>query len=108
MPVLSRRGTWGGNLMAGKLQLDEHDQALVELVRIAMDSAILQAHMPSAVAKRITTLAVRHRNQGREAAKKRHPFKGVCEASGLPLDFAHAHLDELEPELGYAGRARWV
>jgi hypothetical protein len=94
--------------MARKLQLDEHDEALVDLVRMAMDCAILHAHMPVAVAKRITTLAVRHRNRGRQAAMKRHPFTGVCEASGLALDFAHAHLDELEPELGYAGRVRWV
>jgi hypothetical protein len=90
------------------LRLDEHDQSLVELVRAVLDSAILRAHAPSAVAKRITTVAVRHRNHGRKAAIKRLPFTGICEASGQPLEVEHAHLDELEPELGYAGRVRWV
>jgi len=94
--------------MSRRLQLDEHDQALVEVVRAAMDAAVLGAHAPSAAAKRLTVLAVRHRNRGRAEAKKRHPFAGVCEASGLPLNFEHAHLDELQPELGYAGQVRWV
>lgn len=90
------------------IELDDHDAALVALVRAAMDNAIENAHRPSAVAKRITTLAVRHRNRGRAAAIKRHSFPGICEASGRPLDFQHAHLDELEPEIGYAGEVRWV
>ena len=90
------------------LPLDEHDQALVELVRAFLDRSILHAHAPTAVAKRITTLAVRHRNRGRAAAIKRHPFTGICKASGQPLGFEHAHLDEVEPKLGYAGRVRWV
>lgn len=90
------------------LHLDDHDLALVELVRAVMDKAVLRAHMRSAVAKRITALAVRHRNSGRKAAMKRHPFAGVCEESGHPLEYVHANLDELEPERGYDGRVRWV
>jgi hypothetical protein len=90
------------------IELDDHDTALVALARAALDNAIANAHRPSAVAKRITTLAVRHRNRGRAAAMKRHPFSGVCEASGQSLAFEHAHLDELEPEIGYAGQVRWV
>lgn len=90
------------------LELDEHDSALVVAVKAVLDSAILNAHRPSAVAKRVTTLAVRYRNRGRDMAMKRHPFQGVCEASGAQLDRDHAVLDELEPELGYAGKVRWV
>ena len=90
------------------LQLDEHDAALVEIARAAIDAAVVQAHSRSAVAKRLTVIAVRHRNRGRTAAQKRHPFRGICEASGQSLDYQHAHLDEMEPELGYAGRVRWV
>jgi len=90
------------------LLLDEHDRALVETVRQAMDKALRKSHTPTAVAKRIAVLAVRQRNKGRAAAKRRHPFAGICEASGRPLAVEHADLDELDPELGYAGRVRWV
>jgi hypothetical protein len=90
------------------LQLDEHDRELVEVVRAAMSAALTQAHMPTAVAKRISVLAVRRRNRGRVAAKRRYPFAGICEASGQPLAPEHADLDELDPELGYEGRLRWV
>jgi len=90
------------------LKLDEHDAALVASVKAALDAAILSAHMPSAVAKRIHSLAARHRMKGRAAAIKRHPFAGVCEASGQPLEKKFAQLDELDPELGYAGRVQWV
>lgn len=90
------------------LILDEHDQALVEVARASIKKAMTDAHMPVAVVKRIVSIAVNHRNAGRAAAITRHPFKGVCEASGLPLDRNHAHLDEMEPELGYEGKVRWV
>ena len=90
------------------LKLDEHDTALVTTLKAALDAAILNAHKPIAVAKRLHVLTGRHRMKGRKAAINGHPFTGVCEASGLPLDFQHAHLDELEPELGYSGRVRWV
>ena len=39
---------------------------------------------------------------------KRHPFRGICEASGKPLDKVYAVLDECEPEKGYSGKVRWV
>ena len=90
------------------LTLDKHDQALVEKVRASIKKAITDAHLPVAVVKRIVSIAVNHRNIGRDAAIARHPFRGVCEASGLPLDRKHAHLDEMEPEIGYAGKVRWV
>jgi len=90
------------------IQLDSHDSALVETVCAAMRTAIAQANMPCAVAKRIAAVAVRHRNRGRSAAMKRHPFNGICEASGLPLSDADKALDELEPEKGYAGKVRRV
>jgi hypothetical protein len=90
------------------LKLDEHDAALVARVKAALDAAIISAHQPSAVAKRIHSLAARHRMKGRAAAIKRHPFAGICEASGMPLDKEHAQLDELDPEQGYGGRVRWV
>ena len=90
------------------LKLDEHDRALVERVQSAMKEAILNAHLPVAVAKRISVLATAQRNRGRNAAIRRYPFKGICEASGLPLGKEHAELDEMEPELGYDGKLRWV
>jgi hypothetical protein len=90
------------------LKLDAHDQALVATVQAAMRGAISTAHTPVAVAKRIGVLATALRNRGRDVARKRHPFKGICEASGMPLDKKHAELDEMEPELGYAGKLRWV
>jgi hypothetical protein len=73
-----------------------------------MRTAIEQANMPCAVAKRIAAVAVRHRNRGRAGAIKRHPFQGLCEASNLPLGDTDKVLDELEPEIGYAGKVRWV
>jgi len=90
------------------LKLDSHDEALVKVVRAAMQAAYGQAHAPVAVAKRITALAVRQRNQGRAAAIRRMPFAGVCEASGLRIERHDAVLDELEPEKGYTGKLRWV
>jgi hypothetical protein len=90
------------------LKLDEGDTALVAVVKAAIDAAIHNARQPSAVAKRIHALAARHRNKGRTAAIRRHPFGGICEASGRPLAREHAHLDEIDPELGYAGPVRWV
>jgi hypothetical protein len=90
------------------IQLDDHDAALVAVVRTAIRTAVAEANMPSAVAKRITTEAVRQRNHGRSAAIKRHPFRGICEASGLPLSDSDKVLDELEPEKGYVGEVRWV
>jgi len=91
-----------------KLNLDDHDVALVAKVKAAFDAAIATAHQPIGVAKRIHSLAARRRNKGRLAAMKRYPFHGVCEASGMPLERQHAQLDELEPELGYGGKLRWV
>ncbi len=90
------------------LVLDDHDQELVEIARAAIRDAIAQAHEPSAVAKRIAVEAVRHRNKGRRAAILGHPFRGICENSGLPLDRKDAVLDELEPAKGYSGKVRWV
>jgi hypothetical protein len=90
------------------LALDSHDAALVARAQRAISEAVASAHMPPAVAKRLFALAARHRNKGRNAAIKRHPFKGKCEASGKALDRKNAHLDELQPELGYAGKVRWV
>ena len=90
------------------LNLDDHDQAIVSLVRSAMARAISDAHAPIAVAKRISVLATAQRNKGRDVAIRRYPFRGICEASGRPLDKDHAELDEIEPELGYGGKLRWV
>jgi hypothetical protein len=90
------------------LKLSPHDQALVDAAVTAMRSAFENAHAPPAVAKRIAVLAVRQRNKGRAAAIRRHPFCGVCEQSGRPLQRQDAVLDEVEPERGYAGRVRWV
>jgi hypothetical protein len=90
------------------LKLDAHDRVLVSAVEAALLAAYEHAHSPVAVAKRIAVVAVRQRNRGRAAARKRHPFAGVCEASRRPLDKQDAVLDELDPELGYSGRLRWV
>jgi hypothetical protein len=106
--VLNLENFQFGDSSPRRLKLDEHDTALVAKVKDALDAAIANAHRQSAVAKRIHSLAARYRNRGRTAAMKRHPFAGKCEASGRPLGKEHAQLDELDPELGFAGRVRWV
>ena len=90
------------------INLSKKDQDLVRRVRDSIRSAIEEADMPSAVAKRIASEATKHRNRGRKTARKRYPFRGFCEASGAPLAQEDAVLDELEPEQGYSGRLRWV
>ena len=75
---------------------------------LLLREAVKNAHAPSAVAKKIAVAAARERNRGRATAKKRYPFAGVCEASGVAMAKHAAALDELEPEKGYAGRLRWV
>jgi hypothetical protein len=102
---------WPANFVycfAMPLLLDEYDQAIVAALQVAMQDEILSAHNPVAVTKRISVLATAQRNRGRKAAKRGYPFKGICEASGLPLDENNAELDEMEPELGCAGKLRWV
>jgi hypothetical protein len=64
-----------------------------------MEEAITQVHMPTAVAKRITIGAVRHRNRGRSAAVERHPFNAIGETSGRLLCPEHAQLDEMDPKV---------
>jgi hypothetical protein len=88
--------------------LDDHDMALVTVAHAAMRAAMAEAHCRSAVTRRIASLAVRYRNRGRKAAIKAKPFAGICEASGWPLDDRDKVLDEIDPELGYAGPLRWV
>ncbi len=90
------------------ISLSKNDQNLFEHVRETIRSAVEKADMPSAVAKKIASEATRQRNHGRQAAIKKYPFRGICEASGSPLMQEDAVLDELEPEQGYAGEARWV
>lgn len=90
------------------LKLDEHDQALVTEFREALLGALSKAHNRTAVAKRISVLTTAQRNRGRRAALARHPFKGICEASGLSLAREQAELEQMEPELGYEGKLRWV
>jgi hypothetical protein len=63
--------------------LDEHGLARVLVVKSAIESSVLNAHQPIGVAKRIHSIAAKHRMKGRHAAIKRHPFQGVCEASGM-------------------------
>ncbi len=90
------------------IKLDDHDAALVDTVVSAFRNAVGSAHSRSAVVKRIVAIAVRERNRGRAAAIRRHPFKGICEASGRPLDERDKALDEVEPKKGYDGKVRWV
>ena len=78
------------------IKLDEHDAALFAAVIAEFRKAISSAHSRSAVAKRVVAVTVRERNRGRAAAIRRHPFKGICEASGLSLDVRDKALDELE------------
>jgi len=90
------------------LKLNDHDKGLVASAQAEMLRAIEAAHNPVAVAKRINVIATGCRNKGRNVAIRKYPFNGVCEISGQPLDKNHAVLDEIEPELGYAGKLRWV
>jgi hypothetical protein len=91
-----------------RLKLDDHDQALVDALTKAFLEALQHAHLPIAIVKRMHSIAAGHRNKGRGAAMKRHPFAGKCENSGLPLAREHAQLDEEEPEVGFTGKVRWV
>jgi hypothetical protein len=91
-----------------KIILDLHDESLVNAAIAAIKIAVESAHRPAAVARRISVLATGYRNRGRDAARRRYPFKDMCEASGQPLAFEDADLDERETELGYAGELRWV
>ena len=90
------------------LRLLKRDEILATGVIKAMKIAISKAQEPAAVARKISSAATAQRNRGRDAARRRHPFKGVCEVSGRPLDKADAQLDEIEPNKGYAGKVRWV
>jgi hypothetical protein len=82
------------------LKVDAYDQGLIDIAVAAMRTAIKAAHSPVGVAKRLVTVAVKHRNRGRLAAIKRHPFLGHCEASGLVIEKHDAVLDEMDPEKG--------
>lgn len=90
------------------LDLERHDEALADTARAAIRDAVGKARAPVAVAKRIVAEAMKHRNRGRKAAIRRHPFKGICEASGARIERMDAVLDEIEPERGYEGKVRWA
>lgn len=90
------------------IQLDKQDNQLVANAKAAIKSAYDSANAPAAVAKAIAVYAVRCRNRGRAEAKRRYPFKGICEASGKPLEEQDACLDEVDPAKGYSGPIRWV
>jgi hypothetical protein len=91
-----------------KLTLSKHDRDLVDFVREVLSMAVKKAERPSAVAKKIVSEAMKHRNKGRLAAMRSHPFTGVCEVTRKPLDPRDKVLDELEPEKGYEGKVRWA
>ncbi|OIP77811.1 MAG: hypothetical protein AUK17_03280 [Parcubacteria group bacterium CG2_30_44_18] len=95
-----------GNNM--KIRLNNHDQKLVDGVRSVIKDAYESANFSPSVARSIASYATKYRNRGREQAKRRYPFKGICERSGLPLKKEDAHLDELDSEKGYAGKVQWV
>jgi hypothetical protein len=59
-----------------KIILDQHDESLVKAALAAMRTAIDGAHKSAAVARRISVLATGYRNRGRDAARRRYPFKG--------------------------------
>lgn len=90
------------------LKLNNHDSDLCVTAIEVIRSAVKHAEVPQAVAKKIAAAAVRLRNKGRAAAIKSHPFQGVCEATGMPLDSVDKVLDEMDPEMGYSGKVRWI
>jgi hypothetical protein len=90
------------------IKLSGTDQKLVDKVKAEIRAAYQSAQMPPAVAKSIATFVMRYRNKGRLTAIRNHPFLGICESGGMPLKREDAHLDEMEPEKGYAGKVRWV
>ena len=90
------------------INLSKHDQDIVTVAIAAIRAAINSAEMKPCVARKICSEATKHRNKGRKAAIKNHPFQGKCEAGGGFLDQKDAVLDELEPEKGYQGKVRWV
>lgn len=93
------------------IDLDEHDQKLFERVRKSIEDAYNEAHIRSAVAKKIASRATYFRNKGRLQAIRQHPFKGICEVpghNGGRLDKNDKHLDEIDPKRGYEGPVRWA
>jgi hypothetical protein len=91
-----------------KIELDPHDEALMQAARAAIVDACNNAHSSSAVARCLHSVASGIRRRGYAKAVKKYPFKNICEKSGLALTRDHAQLDELDPMLGYEGPVRWV
>jgi len=89
------------------IERDPHDEALVQRANAANQRAVAEAHSPAAVAKGIAAGATKLRNQGRREAPW-PPFRGICEASGLPLDEKDKVLHEVEPAKGYSGKLQWL
>ena len=81
---------------------------MVEIVKATIKKAYESAHAPAAVVRSIASYAMRYRNRGRREAKRKHLFRGICEASGKPLANEDKCLDEVDQEKGYLGRLRWV
>jgi len=90
------------------IRLSDRDTSLVQRVRAVVEEALREADVSTAVTKRLFAIMAKHRNRGRKPAMRRHPFFGICEASGKPLAREHAHLDEIIPEQGYEGPVRWT
>lgn len=94
--------------MKRKIVLDDHDEALMLEAKAAILKACSLAHSLHGVARCLHSVASGQRRKGYHAAVKKHPFQGICEISGEPLEQIHAQLDELDPLLGYSGPVRWV
>jgi len=87
--------------------LSAADEERVLRGRAAMSREYQSTDAPAAVAKGLAAYATKLRNQRRTAAITNHPFTNVCEQTQNPLAFAHKHLHELEPELGYLATVMW-
>ena len=73
-----------------KIQLDPHDEALMQIARAAILDACKNAHSPSAVARCLHSVASGIRRRGYHKAVKNYPFQGICEISKRPLAREHA------------------
>ena len=96
-------------MLRNLIKLSVKDKNIVAEVKAVIKKAYESADSPVAVTKSIGSYVMQFRNRGRNAAKRRHPFRGICEQSGLPLNKEDAHFDEIVPENGYEeGNVRWV
>ena len=83
------------------------DEALVEVLKATLRTGFANAEEPAWVVRTIRDHLEKQRCRGRTAAIRSHPFSGICECSGQPMDPKDRILDDREAEKGFSGKVRW-